>query len=66
MNAHVDEGTEPLEVAEYIEKLLGKNKWKAHYYFGKFGQKIGVPLKWILPQGVYENLMKKYNKLDKN
>lgn len=66
MNSHVDDGTEPLEVAEYIQKLLGKNKWKAHYYFGKFGQKIGVPLKWILPQGVYENLMKKYNKLDKN
>ena len=44
MNAHVDEGTEPLEVALYIEKLLEKKKsWKAHYYFGKFGQKIGVP-----------------------
>ena len=64
MNAHVDEGAEPEEVAEYIEKLLTKKTWKAHYYFGKFGQKIGVPLKWILPQGVYENLMKKYNKLD--
>ena len=48
----------------YIEKLLNKNKWKAHYYFGKFGQKIGVPLKWILPQNFYENLMKKYNKMD--
>lgn len=64
MNAHVGEGTEPLEVASYVEGLLGKNKWKAHYYFGKFGQKIGVPLKWLLPQGTYENLMKKYNKLD--
>jgi hypothetical protein len=64
MNAHVDEGTEPLEVALYIEKLLEKKSWKAHYYFGKFGQKIGVPLKWILPQKTYENLMKKYNKLD--
>ena len=63
MNAHVDDGSEPEEVALYIEKLLSKNKWKAHYYFGKFGQKIGVPLKWILPQNVYENLMKKYNKL---
>ena len=64
MNAHVDEGTEPLEVALYIEKLLEKKSWKAHYYFGKFGQKIGVPLKWILPQKTYENLMKKYNKMD--
>ena len=63
MNAHVGDGTEPLAVAEYIDRLLSKNKWKAHYYFGKLGQKIGVPLKWILPQGIYENLMKKYNKL---
>lgn len=64
MNSHVDDGTESLDVSIYIEKLISKPKWKAHYYFGKFGQKIGVPLKWILPQNVYENLMRKYNKLD--
>jgi len=64
MNSHVGDGTEPHEVAEYIDRLLNKDKWKAHYYFGKLGQKIGVPLKWILPQWTYENLMKKYNKLD--
>lgn len=64
MNSHVDDGTEPLDVAVYIEKLILKDHWKAHYYFGKFGQKIGVPLKWILPQRLYEKLMKKYNKLD--
>ena len=64
MNAHVDDGTEPAEVAAYIEKLLTKKSWKAHYYFGKFGQKIGVPLKWILPQNFYENLMRKYNQMD--
>lgn len=64
MNSHVDEGTEPIEVAEYIDKLLEKKSWKAHFYFGKFGQRIGVPLKWLLPQNFYENLMRKYNKLD--
>lgn len=64
MNAHVDEGSKPEEVAKYVERLLNKKKWKGHYYFGKFGQKIGVPLKWILPQNFYENLMKKYNKMD--
>lgn len=64
MNSHVDQGTEPSEVAAYIEKLLAKKSWKAHYYFGKFGQKIGVPLKWILPQYLYEHLMRKYSKLD--
>lgn len=63
MNSHVQDGTPTLEVAKYIDDLLQKHVWKAHYYFGKFGQKIGVPLKWLLPQGVYENLMKKYNKL---
>ena len=65
MNSHVDQGTEPLEVARYIEKLLASSRWKAHFYFGKFGQKIGVPLKWMLPQNMYENLMRKYNSLDK-
>ncbi|QOW10736.1 SDR family oxidoreductase [Kaistella flava (ex Peng et al. 2021)] len=64
MNSHVDDGTEPIEVAEYIEKLLAKKSWKAHFYFGKFGQKIGIPLKWILPQNLYENLMRKYNHMD--
>lgn len=64
INAHVDQGTEPIEVAQYIEQLLQKKSWKAHYYFGKLGQKIGVPLKWILPQRFYEKLMRKYNQLD--
>lgn len=64
MNAHVNYGSEPEEVAKYINQLLQKKRWKAHYYFGKFGQKIGVPLKWILPQRLYENLMRKYNKMD--
>ncbi len=65
MNSHVSEGSEPLEVANYIEKLLNIKFWKAHYYFGKLGQKIGIPLKWILPQNFYENLMRQYNQLDK-
>lgn len=64
MNFHVESGTDPLEVAHYINELLTKKSWKAHYYFGKFGQKIGIPLKWILPQKWYENLMRKYSKLD--
>lgn len=64
MNAHVADGTSPVEVAKYIDGLLEKKKWKAHYYFGKLGQKLGVPLKWLLPQNFYEKLMRKYNKLD--
>lgn len=63
MNIGVDKGKSPDEVAIYIEKLLNKKKWKAHYYFGKLGQKIGIPLKWILPQNFYESLIKKYSGL---
>lgn len=63
MNTHVNEGISPEKVSIYVENLLQKRKWRAHYYFGKWGQKIGVPLKWILPQNFYEKLMKKYNQI---
>ncbi|QOR73457.1 SDR family oxidoreductase [Cruoricaptor ignavus] len=63
MNAHVEAGTSPELVAVYIEKLLQKKRWKAHYFFGPFGQKIGIPLKHILPQNFYEKLMRRYNKM---
>lgn len=61
MNAHVDRGTPPEAVAAFTAQLLTRKQWKAHYYFGKTGQKIGVPLKWLLPQNFYESLMRKYN-----
>jgi hypothetical protein len=64
MNAHVNQGSTTDEVSVFIGNLLNKKSWKAHYYFGKFGQKIGVPLKWILPQNFYEKLMRKYNQMD--
>lgn len=63
MDSEVEKGFEPDRVAVYILKLLKKKTWKAHYYFGKFGQKIAVPLKWILPQLFFEKLMRKYSKI---
>lgn len=63
MNVHVDKGTEPKEVAIYIEKLLEKKQLKPHYNFGKFGQKIAITIKKILPQLWFESLMKSYNHL---
>lgn len=65
MNQHVENGTEPIEVAKYIHQhIIEKKTLKAHYYFGKLGQKIGIPLKWILPQNFYEKLMRKYSGLN--
>ena len=55
MNSHVNQGSETSDVATYIERLLRKENWKAHYYFGKLGQRIGVPLKWIYPNELLKN-----------
>ncbi len=57
---HVDKGISAETIAPFIEKLLQKSILKPHYYFGKFGQKIGVTLKKILPQLWFESMMKKY------
>ncbi len=61
MDAHVDEGVSAEDVALFMEKLIDSSQLQAHYYFGKIGQKIGVPLKKILPYSLYEKLMRKYN-----
>lgn len=63
MNVHVQQGCSPQEVAYYIEGLLNKNKWRAHFYFGKMEQKIAPFLKSLLPQTIFENLMRWYNGL---
>jgi|GEM_PF-7110291 len=64
MNLHVNNGSEPEKVSDYIDRLIQKKKLKSHYYFGKFGQKIAVPLKFLLPSMVYEKLMLIYSKMD--
>lgn len=64
MNEEVQKGYEPSRVAVFVVRLLAKKNWKAHYYFGKFGQKIGVPLKWLLPQRLYERLLRRYSHMN--
>jgi hypothetical protein len=62
MNAHVDEGTEPLEVAEYIEKLLTKINGKLIIILVNSAENRSS-FEMDSSAGTYENLMKKYNKL---
>ncbi len=62
MNQHVANGTDPEEVARYLEQIILKPTLKGHYYFGKIGQRLAVPLKHLLPQSLFESLMKKYSK----
>jgi len=64
MNLHVNKGLNTEKVSNYIEKLIQKKNLKAHYYFGKFSQKIAVPLKFLLPNKFYEKLMLIYSKMN--
>lgn len=61
MNEHVNKGVTTNEVAKFIEKLIHNKTLNAHYYFGKFGQKLAKTLKNILPYFLFEKLIKKYS-----
>lgn len=63
MNAHVDEGNDPREVAEVIAQLITTKKRKVHYRVGPFMQKLSIFLKGILPSTVFEKLLRNHYKL---
>jgi len=63
MNSHVSEGTDPIEMAIAIEKVIGKSDPRIHYKFGNFMQKFSIVLKRILPDRVYEKLIMNYYKM---
>jgi len=62
MDAHVDEGNDPLEVAKAVENIINTSSPKVHYKVGSRLQKFSVFLKRFLPSKKYEKmLMKHYN-----
>lgn len=61
INSHVNKGVSAESIAPFIDKLIHQKKLKAHYYFGKFGQKLSVQLKKFLPQTWFEKIIKKYS-----
>jgi len=63
MNEHVDTGSDPLEMAKAIYKIINTKKPKVHYRVGAFMQKISIALKRILPDTWYEKLLLKHYKL---
>lgn len=51
-------GAQPIMIARKVEKLLRKNgSYNMRYVIGKFDQVIGVPLKRILGDTLFEKLM---------
>lgn len=63
MDAHVDSGGDPIEMAKAIYKVINTSKPKIHYKVGDFMQKFSIVLKKILPDKVYEKLLMNHYKL---
>jgi len=63
MDAHVDSGGDPIEMAQEIYKIINTPNPKIHYQVGDFMQKFSIVLKKILPDKVYEKLLMNHYKL---
>jgi NAD(P)-dependent dehydrogenase (short-subunit alcohol dehydrogenase family) len=63
MDDHVDDGSDPREMAEAILKIINTKSPKIHYKVGAFMQKFSIVLKCILPDKVYEGLLMNHYKL---
>lgn len=63
MNTHVDSGSDPIEMAEAVYKIINTPKPKIHYKVGAFLQKFSIVLKRVLPDKVYEKMLMNHYKL---
>jgi short-subunit dehydrogenase len=63
MDAHVDEGSDPQQMADAIFKIIETKNPKTHYKVGVFMQKFSIVLKRILPDKVYEKMLMNHYKL---
>ena len=60
MDAHVEEGDDPILIAKEIEKIIYTKNPKVHYLSGQWLQKFSVVLKGILPSRWYERLIQNH------
>lgn len=63
MDAHVDDGSDPKEMAEAIYCIIQTKIPKVRYKVGAFMQKFSIVLKRLLPDRVYEKLLMNHYKL---
>ncbi|WP_339609810.1 SDR family oxidoreductase [uncultured Planktosalinus sp.] len=63
MNAHVDDGKDPKEMAKAIFKIIISKHPKVRYKVGDFMQKTSVVLKKSLPGKMYEKMLMNHYKL---
>ncbi|RMG79857.1 MAG: SDR family oxidoreductase [Bacteroidetes bacterium] len=58
VNKEVENGCPPQEVAKTIYQIINTPKPKLRYRVGFFSQKISIPVKNILPSGLFEKILK--------
>ena len=63
MDEHVDGGSDPIEMAEAVYKIIQNSETKIHYKVGAFMQKFSIVLKRILPDLMYEKMVMNHYKL---
>lgn len=63
MNAQVDSGSDPAEMAQAIYQIIQNPNPNVHYKVGIFMQKFSIVLKRLLPDKVYEKLLMNHYKL---
>lgn len=63
MDSHVNEGMNPIVMAEGIYKIINSKSPKIHYKIGGFMEKFSIVLKRILPDTWYEKLLMNHYKL---
>lgn len=63
MNAHVDDGQDPILVARTVFKIINATHPKVHYKVGAPMQKFSLILKKFLPDKLYEKLLMNHYKL---
>ena len=63
MDTHVNSGSNPIEMAKAIYKIINTSKPKIHYKVGDYMQKFSIVLKKILPDKMYEKLLMNHYKL---
>lgn len=63
MDAHVDAGSNPADMAKAVLKVIETSHPRIHYKVGAFMQKFSIVLKRILPDKVYEKMLMNHYKL---
>ncbi|MCL4159771.1 UNVERIFIED_CONTAM: hypothetical protein GTU68_034589 [Idotea baltica] len=63
MDSHVNNGSDPIIMAQAIFKIIETKNPKVSYKVGEFFQKFSIVLKRILPSKVYEKMLMNHYKL---